>query len=63
MDKPVERDQIDINGVEHQLQRHQDGNGITPGQNSVDTDRKQNGGQGQKVRQCHISFPPGGQSQ
>src|SRR5581483_6878898 len=47
-----ERDQVDVDGVQHELDRHEHEDGVAPRQHAVDTRREQDGGEEQNERQA-----------
>jgi uncharacterized protein YpmB len=51
-DKLGESHEVDINRIEHQLDRHQDADGVSASQNAKDAHTEKNGAQSQKVSQA-----------
>src|SRR3954447_21711437 len=50
-----ERDQVEVHGVEHQLDAHEDEHAVAPGEHAVDADAEQRGGEDQELVQDHQS--------
>src|SRR5687767_2880485 len=50
-----ERHQVDVHGVQHELDAHEHHDAVAPSQHSVDPDAEQEGGQHQVLRDGHLS--------
>ena len=56
----AERDEVDVDGVEDQLDRHEHHDAVAAGDHAVDADAEQDGGQQEELVQEHRrSVPPG----
>src|SRR5713226_7861011 len=53
-----EGDQVDVDGIEHELDAQQDADGIAPGDHAEETGREQDGRQGEVGLQSHRLSPP-----
>src|SRR4051794_5853573 len=51
----TEGDEVEVDGVEHQLDGCQDEHGVASGQHAVDTDAEEHGGQEEELVQQHQS--------
>src|SRR3954447_11104802 len=52
-----EGDQRQVHGVQHQLDAHEDDDGVAPHEHTDGTDREQRGGEHQVVGRAHVSSP------
>src|SRR6266571_3748301 len=51
MQEMIKSDEIDVGGVKHEFNRHQNPQDIAPGKHAVDADSKEDGGKHQEMMQ------------
>jgi hypothetical protein len=51
---PVKRHKVDVDRIQDQFDRHENGDQVFPGQESVDADKKHQGADNKKIRQWNF---------